>query len=288
VVRGKEAGPLFSILVASYNNGRYLGELYESVLAQSYSNWELIVADDASSDESFQIINGWLSNPRVRVEAHHTNRGAGAAFRSAANLATGEIMGMLGADDALRQDALAQMVDAHLAQPGASLINSDLVICDQSLQPTGAPTPFHPLDPGATLMQEVCISSFATFKTSAYRKTSGFDASLRRAVDHDIYLKLEEVGDVGYVASPLYLYRSHPGGISQGDNGTAAAQSAILAKCAAYQRRKGTNLPNITHREYRQLRSVYERREAQRYGRSKPLRGLTHLARAAILGRLAR
>lgn len=274
--------PLFSILVASYNNGRYLDRLLESVLAQTYSNWELVLVDDASSDDSMSVIRNWPADSRIRVIAHDFNQGAGAAFRNAASLATGEIMGMLGADDALRSDALSLMVEAHLNHPAASLITSDLIMCDEDLHPTGTKTPFHPLSVGQSLIDGIPISSFATFKAEAYNKTSGFDSSLRRAVDHDIYLKLEEVGEVAYVAEPLYLYRLHPGGVSQGDNGTSAAQSAILARCAAYRRRRGGSLPNVTFGEYRRLLGLYESREAQICGKSEPLSALRHLGKAAF------
>ncbi len=274
--------PLFSILVANFNNGRYLGQLLESVHAQTYANWELIVTEDASNDESPRVLSDCKADSRIRVVSHVRNQGAGAAFASAAQAAAGTLMGMLGADDALRPEAIRRMVDAHLRHPDASLINSDLLICDSDLKPTGQPSDFGPLPLGESLIRNCCVSSFATFKASAYRRTPGFNPSFRRAVDHDIYLKLEEVGVLHYVNEPLYLYRMHAGGISQGINGIKAAQFALLARADAYRRRKGTKLPNLTRGEFRDLMSTYHRRQADMCTRRDPKDALRHLARSAL------
>ena len=272
--------PLFSLLVPNYNNARYLPALVTSVIRQTYANWELIFVDDASQDDSVAVMETWRSEKRIKVIRFPVNRGAGAAFGAAAATASGEILGMLGADDALQEDALDAMVDAHRSLPDASLINSDLVVCGDDLRPAGRQSSFGPLPAGGTLIRNCCVSNFATFKRNAYLHTSGFDSSFLRAVDHDIYLKLEEVGSLGYVPEPLYLYRTHRKGISQGDNGMRAAQSALRARGNAYVRRLGTSLPNLTTSEYRDMMSVYHRREAQVAGGGR-FESLRELARAA-------
>lgn len=255
--------PLFSVLIANYQNGQYIDEALRSLSAQTCENWEAVVVDDASSDNSREVLAAWASEPRIKIVIHESNLGAGAAFATAAANATGSIMGMLGADDALKPNAIERMLQAHAERPDASLINSDLVVCDEYLEPLGTRSPYHAPSSGVSLIRDCPISSFATFKRSAYDRTAGFDRSLRRAVDHDIYLKLEEVGWLGYVAEPLYLYRAHPGGISQGDNGMLAAQSALIARGNAYRRRRGKTIPNLTRQEYRALLSTFHRRETQ-------------------------
>jgi len=257
-----KATPLLSILVANYNNGRFLPSMLESVFAQTYTNWELIVVDDGSTDDSLDVLRQWADERRLRVVEHGRNRGAGAAFATAASASSGEILSMLGADDALRADAAEAIVEAHARDPDAVLINSDLVICDSLLRPLNQPSPYRPVSPGGTLIRDCCVSSFASFKRAAYLRTSGFDERLQRAVDHDLYLKLEEVGRLGYIREPLYLYRTHPGGISQGENGMRAAQFALLARASAYRRRLGSTAPNLTAAEYREVLSTYFRREA--------------------------
>lgn len=277
------AEPSFSLLVANFNNRQYLGRMFETVVAQSYTNWELIAVDDGSTDGSMSELTRWTQDPRIQVIAHSFNRGVGAAFATAAAAASGEIMGMLGADDGLRSDAVQKMVDAHTRDPDASLINSDLVMCDERLKPLNQLSPYHPASKGESLIRNCCVSSFATFKRSAYLRTAGFDAAFHRAVDHDLYLKLEEVGTLAYVAEPLYFYRTHAGGISQGDNnGIRAAQYALLARGNAYRRRHGTTMPNLTRNEYREMMSTYHRREADLLVAGGRLGSLRHLGRSAL------
>ena len=232
-----KSSPLFSVIIASYNNGQFLAGTIRSIINQTYNNWEIIVVDDASTDQSRDVMKEFQQNPNIRSIYHRKNAGAGAAFRTAASLANGEIIGMLGADDALTSDALESMVEAHLAHPEAVLINSDLVFCNQDLEPTGEPSPYHEQPSGQFFTEGVTVSSFAAFKSFAYQQTSGFSAGFRGAVDHDIYFKLEEWGAVGYVKKPLYFYRQNPIGISQGKNGMIASQYARLAYRNAFLRR---------------------------------------------------
>ena len=82
-----------------------------------------------------------------------------------------------------------------------------------------------------------------------------------KALDHDIFLKLEEVGSLVFINEPLYLYRSNPIGISQGSNSSRAAQFSLLARYHAYLRRRGTTLPNLSEDEVSTIRKTWHIRE---------------------------
>jgi glycosyltransferase involved in cell wall biosynthesis len=227
--------PLFSVIVASYNNGRYLDEMIRSVVNQSWTNWELIIAE---------------------------NLGAGAAFNTAAANCHGEIIGMLGADDALVSNSLERMIDAHKMRSDASLITSLALGCDNNLK---NPSPYahcRNLKPEETLIRNLHIGSFVTFKLAAYKQTEGFNRDFKRAVDHDLFLKLDEVGSIAGIDEYLYLYRLHEGGISQGESGVKAYQFSMMARINAYHRRKGTLKENLTKSEYRDLKNTWYLREA--------------------------
>lgn len=260
--------PLFSVIIASYNNGRFLAEAINSVVEQTYDHWEVIVVDDASTDQSRTVMDEFQKFKNIRCIHHDKNAGAGAAFKTAAQDAHGEIMGMLGADDALASDALESMVEAHRAHPEVVLINSDLVFCNQELKPTGDPSPYHEMPSGKFFTEGVTVSSFASYKSEAYRRTSGFSAKLRGAVDHDLYFKLEEMGMRGYVNKPLYLYRKNPDGISQGKNGMIASQYARLAFRNAFLRRlfhrSAARRPSL--QQLFQSQYLYHRRYGVRMG----------------------
>ena len=249
----EENKPLFSVAVASYNNGKYLGELIESVLRQEYTNWELVIADDCSSDSSVSIIQEYQKkSSKIRLVRHKENMGAGAAFKSAIDASCGELLGLTGADDALLPETIMRFVDSHHKYPSASLIYSNFYYCGEELDISKAKLGFSkPIPPGTTAMSDSYISHYITFKKKYYKQTSGIPSYRKRAVDIELYLRLEEVGDLVYIDSPLYLYRFNKNGISQGQKNSILAYLAkIDALKQARERRLKKNFPlNISKKE---------------------------------------
>lgn len=273
----------FSVIVANYENSRFLPDLVRGMLSQTYADWELVIVDDRSQDDPAPYLEPFLPDPRIRLIRHDVNRGAASAFRTAAGAATGELIGMLGADDALLPDALEKMARAHAGNPSASLVTSTCYACDEDLRITGVYKHYRPIPPGGTLIREMCIGNFATFKREAYLRTAGFDPAFRRALDHDIFLKLDEVGEIVCVDEPLYLYRSNPIGISQGENGSRAAQYSLLARYRAYCRRLGTSKDNLTRGEAVAIRQNWFIREIHFHHRAGDRPAARRLCREAML-----
>jgi len=243
--------PLFSILCTNYNNGEHVGRMIESVLAQQYDNWELIIVDDGSTDDSCAQIQPYLSDSRIWLHTLDVNVGAGGAGVVAASMAKGEIMGRLDGDDALVPEAVQTMVHAHQKWPAAALITSYVIPCDENLMPIENNwVHYRPIPADSCILKQSTVGAFATFKSSFFSKTTGFEPLYQRAVDLDLYLKLEEVGEVITLEKSLYLYRRNALGISQGSNGRLAEQFAFLAKVAAFKRRKKSGFDcNLTFLE---------------------------------------
>jgi glycosyltransferase involved in cell wall biosynthesis len=207
---------LFSILVANYNNSKYLPIALESVMGQTYSNWEVILVDDGSTDGFESIIQPYISNNRIRVFRNTANKGCGYTKRKCARLATGDILAFLDPDDALHPDALQVMVDAHKERPAHSIINSTHYVCDKDLNILRVSDVPGPLIPGIPylLVSDGRVHAFATFKKSLYDQTEGISIKNKKAVDQDLYYKMEETGPVWFIDQALYYYRIHPGAIS--------------------------------------------------------------------------
>lgn len=81
--------PLFSVLIANYNNGKYLMEAIESVRQQTYTNWEIILVDDASTDNSKELYKELEKDERIHIYLNEQNIGCGYTKRRCAELATG-------------------------------------------------------------------------------------------------------------------------------------------------------------------------------------------------------
>lgn len=254
---------LFSVIVAHYENACYLPDLVRSIQSQTYTDWELIIVDDHSTEDPLPWLEEFLNDRRIFFHRHSKHLGAASAFRTATEHSKGVVIGMLGADDALVPQAIERMVKAHLDNPSASMVNSACYRCDESLQVVEIYRHYRPLRAGEALIRNICIGSFATFKRAFYDLTEGFDPYFLRALDHDIYLKLDEVGNLIYVDEPLYLYRTNPRGISQFSNGMLAAQYSLIARHKAFQRRQGTSKENLTSAEANQIMKKWYLREIQ-------------------------
>ena len=211
-----EPKPLFSILIANYNNGCYLQEAIDSVLVQDYKNLEIVIVDDGSSDDSFGIYDKYKDDARFNIILNKENHGVGYTKRRCVDMAKGEICGFVDPDDKLSvKDAITIMVNAHLEHPKVSMVYSGYYQTDENL---AVEQEIHGMDIsvfGSGL--ESCtwpFKHFVSFKKAAYDKTTGVDAIMKRAVDYDLYYKLEEVGDVLHVDKLLYNYRRNAHSVS--------------------------------------------------------------------------
>jgi hypothetical protein len=186
------------------------------------------------------------------------NSGCGYTKRRCANLARGELMAFLDPDDALAGSALEKMVQAHIKMPKHSLVHSTHFICDERLNikrvadypkalPSGVPY---------LLLNDGSIHAFASFKRSCYEQTEGISPLNKKAVDQDLYYKLEETGEIHFINEPLYYYRIHSGSISnagQESKAMLAHYSVIREACLRRIRelRKTEPVPADWIRKYR-------------------------------------
>lgn len=208
--------PLFSILIANYNNGKYFIDCYNSILSQSYQNWEAIIVDDCSTDDSVEQIKNIIGEDnRFKLYTNEENKGCGYTKRRCAELATGEICGFVDPDDAITPEAIEIMVKTHSENLSVGLIYSNIIICDEKLNiQTNIKREQVKNKDFYYFNLPTQIHHFTTFKSKDYKNTTGIGEYIKRAVDQDLYLKLYEVSDVKYIDYPLYLYRVHQKGIS--------------------------------------------------------------------------
>lgn len=212
--------PLFSVLIANFNNGRFLKEALESVYKQTYTNWEIIIVDDYSTDNSLNIYETLENNSKVKIYFNGKNEGVGYTKRRCIEEANGEICGFLDPDDALAESALEKMVKCHLERVSTSIVHSKHVYCDEKFNIREEYTngknveSFNP----DFFNLDGEISHFCTFKKEMYIKTVGIDPYLKRAADLDLYLKLYDIGETFFLDEFLYFYRIHDGGISTHNN----------------------------------------------------------------------
>lgn len=200
--------PLYSVLISNYNNGKYIDEAIQSVINQTYTNWEIIIVDDCSNDNSFEVYNKYQTNSKIRIYQNKKNYGRGYTKQKCFNFSEGDICSFLDADDKLELNALERMIEMHMKYPSCSLIysthynfeNSGLIDISKNNGELGELNDF-------AITSSNIISHLVSFKRKSFLKTKGI-ASINMADDVDLYLKLEEVGDVKFIDEPLYYYRT--------------------------------------------------------------------------------
>lgn len=104
---------LISVLMANYNNADYIEEAISSVQKQSYKDWEIILIDDGSTDNSVQIIEEFNEIPNIRIFYNEENKGCGYTKKRCVEEASGVICGFLDTDDILTPEALHIVANNH-------------------------------------------------------------------------------------------------------------------------------------------------------------------------------
>jgi len=240
----------FSILMANYNNSTYIQEAIESVLNQTYSNWELVIVDDCSTDNSIEKIKFYLIDKRIKLIALKRQFGVGFAKKTACENATNQILGILDADDKLYNEALEILAKVYQENPDIGFVYTNMWNCDSNLKNCKINKLVRFIPDKKSIFYPY-IFHFKTFRKDAYKKIKGYDPNLRSAVDKDIIYQLEEVIKFKFINIPLYYYRHHEAGVSQGKREFQARINLYIAKCKVYRRRLNINLPNYS------LKSLY-------------------------------
>lgn len=233
--------PLFSILVATYNRSDFIEESIHSALNQDYPNIEIVIVDDCSTDDSLTIARVLAKkDKRIRVYKNIKNQGCGFTKNRCGQLAKGDICGYLDPDDLLEPHSVSTMVKAHSSHPSASLIYSRKHYFLQSNPQQLIKTNHQAAVPEYRDYlhgKPYIVDHFATFKKDAFVRVNGLNPTYKRAVDQDLYYRMEEVGKLVFIDEYLYRYRIHNTGISTGKNRDKAFYWHIIAMDAACQRR---------------------------------------------------
>jgi len=234
---GRDSRPKFSIIMANYNNVRYITQAIESVRRQTFQDWELIIVDDCSTDNSAAMIDQYLGDRRIRLIKHETNRGYTAALKTGIAAVRSEYFGILDSDDALAPYAVATMYEWHVRESNCGLIYSQFAFCDENLNQRKIGFCAE-IPPGRTTLDANVVSHFKTFKLRDYQKTAGYDENILYAEDVDIVYKMEETAGLKFVNDCLYFYREAPNSVCRSpEKINVAIMSRAKARIRALSRR---------------------------------------------------
>ncbi len=211
--------PKVSVCIDSFNYGRFLPEAIDSVLKQSFQDFEIIIADDCSTDDSLEIAQRYArKDPRIIVEAAPANRGMVKNRNACLARAGGEYVKWLHADDfLLSKETLGKMAKILDTNPAVSLVASARQIVDEKSQPIATWSGFDQARPIAgTSVINRCLfeqrnllggPSAVMFRRSLAGR--GFDESFFVMADLEMWFHLLEQGCLAYIVDPLCAMRRH-------------------------------------------------------------------------------
>jgi glycosyltransferase involved in cell wall biosynthesis len=222
------ATPLISIVLPTYNGARYLAESIESVCRQTYAAWELIVVDDASSDETPQIIAAFCArDPRIRSVRHETNRRLPAALNIGFAAARGALLSWTSDDNHYQPTALEELAGLLAERPDIDFVFADYAIIDDAGRTVRQ---VRAQEPHELLTGEATIPCFL-YRRLVYEQLGGYAEDLFLAEDYDFWLRvLLSSHRMTNLHKPLYEYRRHERSLTDRHRGQtfAAAEGALM------------------------------------------------------------
>ncbi|MDR2877612.1 MAG: glycosyltransferase, partial [Chromatiales bacterium] len=202
--------PLVSVVIATYNMGRYLPEAVASVFNQSYSPIEIIVVDDGSTDNTADIVKSWQADARFRY-VRQENQGQQIAKNRGIAEAKGDYIAFLDADDRWKLDKLARQIPLF-SNPSVGVVYSNAVFIDENGRETGRR---NILCPEGKVTEALLHENFVSFGSAVVSKHAldrcgAFDASLAMSIDYDLWLRISTEFQFAYVDDVLLEYRIWP------------------------------------------------------------------------------
>ena len=197
---------LVSIVLPTHNGARYLDESIRSCLEQTYTRWELIIVDDASTDDTpARIAHYVASDQRIRSLRHETNRRLPAALNTGFRAARGSYLTWTSDDNAYRPDALQEMTRYLQEHPDVDVVYSDYTQIDENgsaIKDVCAGTP-------QTMPLQNWVGPCFLYRDTVQKKLVGYAEDFFLAEDYDFWLRAAALFQLRRLPRNLYRYRVH-------------------------------------------------------------------------------
>lgn len=208
--------PLISICVTNYNYERFIKETLDSVLSQTYKNFEVIIIDNASTDSSMDIIKSY-NDPRIKVFQNEENIGLYQNLNKCMEKASGELICLLHTDDVYTPNFLEEVVKAYNEYPEHKFFITGVYFWHSQ---NNKKFPWHPYKSGGVISQTEALIRLAfennignglnvVMHRDALEKVGNFSNKYRYAADAELWLRMVEEYEFVYIPKLLTYYRIH-------------------------------------------------------------------------------
>jgi glycosyltransferase involved in cell wall biosynthesis len=206
------AKPLISVVMPTYNHGRYIREAIASVLAQTYENLELIIVDNHSTDETSKYVDAF-NDGRIQYVKYENNGIIAASRNYGVLLSHGDLIAFIDSDDVWLEQKLEAQLE-HISAPGVACVSTDFIPigerqhCKKHLS-FSANELFKEYSYEQVALGNPVMTSSAMINRSSFDETGGFDENpdYRFIEDWELWLRISRLGAVRVMARPLIKYR---------------------------------------------------------------------------------
>lgn len=217
--------PKISINIVSYNRADYLKQALDSVLAQDFSNWEIIFIDDASTDDTAEIVEPYLGDLRIKYFRNERNMGIGFSRNRALQESRGEFIAVLDSDDYwLSASKLREQLSFLDDHPETIAIGTSAIKVDEHNAKVG-----EIISPTENIKKSILWKNPIIHSSALYRKepalsVGGYEKDVDLAEDYGLWLRLGTSGKLANLPGQYIAYRVHQGNIS------TAKRRALIAR----------------------------------------------------------
>lgn len=222
--------PTVSVIIPTYNQAQYLKDAVDSVLESTYQDFEIIIVDDGSTDNTQEVAKK-SSDPRIHY-VYQENQGLSGARNTGILLATGVFLTYLDSDDLFLPEKLFLLTDVLEKESEIGFVAGQAIIIDENNRPLGEVfTEPIPNDPTRLLLHNPLHVSSVMVRREWQERVGLFDQSLRSYEDWDMWLRLAQAGcQMRWVAHPVSLYRFHSAQMTRDDRQMTVSTFAVLDK----------------------------------------------------------
>jgi glycosyltransferase involved in cell wall biosynthesis len=240
--RLQSVAPAISVLLSCYNSARWLDEAINSVLSQTFEDFEFIIVDDGSTDSSPEIIKRYAEQDARIVVIEKCNTGLADSLNVGIQKARGGWIARLDADDICEPERLGKQLASARSNPDLVFIGSGLLVINESgnaLKTFRYPASHKSLVRSLHTARKFPPHSSAFYRTDVVRSIGGYRTRIRRSQDWDLWLRLAEVGQLTAMDEPLVRIRKHSDQISHDESGRRQKIDSTVAIVSYLLRRYG-------------------------------------------------
>ncbi|GAA3367977.1 hypothetical protein GCM10020367_64400 [Streptomyces sannanensis] len=208
------SAPAVSVVIPCHGYARYLPEAVSSVIAQTFDDWELVIVDDGSTDNTVEVAEALIAgHPDRRIRLlQQANAGVSAARNAGIEAGTGRYILPLDADDVIAATMLEKTVTVLDSNPGIAIASTDVfTFTDDDLPPQAMPLPAYSRE---LLLQRLIMFYCSLYRREAWQTVGGYDESMRAGEDWDFWIGCAEHGfDAHHIHELLFGARNKDTGL---------------------------------------------------------------------------